>query len=146
LEESLLDFPGALVLVTHDRFLLDRVATVLLALDGTGRGVFFADYAQWEAAQKVVAPESRITSPKPSHRESGQALRLSSREKREWGQMEKRILEAEEVLAACQRAIDDPAVASDPVALQERYSTLEAARVAVDTLYARWAELEEKQK
>lgn len=146
LEESLLDFPGALVLVTHDRFLLDRVSTILLALDGTGRGVFFADYAQWEAVQKMVAPEPRLVSPKPSRRESNQAPRLSSREKREWEQMEERILEAEEILAACQRAVDDPAVASDPVALQERYATLEAARVSVDTLYTRWAELEEKQK
>lgn len=38
LEESLLEFPGAMVLVTHDRFLLDRVATVVLGLDGRGRG------------------------------------------------------------------------------------------------------------
>ena len=37
LEESLLDFPGALVLVSHDRYLLDRVSTVLLGLDGEGR-------------------------------------------------------------------------------------------------------------
>jgi ATP-binding cassette subfamily F protein uup len=146
LEESLLDFPGALVLVTHDRFLLDRVSTVLLALDGTGLGVFFADYAQWEAAQKVITPEPRIEAPKPSRREANRAPRLTSREKREWEQMEERILEAEEILATCQRAIDDPSVASDPFALQERYAALEAARVAVDTLYARWAELEEKQK
>jgi ATP-binding cassette subfamily F protein uup len=60
--------------------------------------------------------------------------------------MEGRILETEERLAACQRAVDDPAVASDSAALQERYAALEAARSAVDTLYARWAELEEKQK
>ena len=146
LEESLLDFPGALVLVTHDRFLLDRVSTVLLALDGTGQGIFFADYAQWEAAQKVVASEPRFASPKPSRREADRTPRLTSREKREWEQMEERILEAEEILAACQRAVDDPAVASDPVALQERYTALEAARASVDTLYARWAELEEKQK
>jgi ABC transport system ATP-binding/permease protein len=145
LEEGLLDFPGALVLVTHDRFLLDRVSTVLLGLDGTGRGTFFADYAQWEAAQKMAVPEPRIVFPKP-RREVNRAPRLTSREKREWEEMEGRILEAEESLAACQRAVDDPAVASDPVALQERYTALEAVRGAVDTLYARWAELEEKQK
>jgi ATP-binding cassette subfamily F protein uup len=146
LEESLMDFPGALVLVTHDRFLLDRVSTVLLALDGTGKSVFFADYAQWEAAQKMAAPEPRLASPKPPRREVNQVPRLSSRERREWDEMEERILAAEEVLATCRRAVDDPAVASDPVALQERYAALEAARVSVDTLYARWAELEEKKK
>ena len=86
-------------------------------------------------------------SPKPPRREVNRAPRLTSREKREWEEMEERILEAEEVFAWLrQRAVDDPAVASDPVALQERYAALEAARSAVDTLYARWAELEEKQK
>lgn len=51
LEDSLLEFTGALVLVTHDRWLLDRISTRLLALDGMGRAEWFADYAQWEAAQ-----------------------------------------------------------------------------------------------
>ncbi len=59
LEDSLLEFTGALVLVTHDRWLLDRVSTRLLALDGTGRADWFADYAQWEAAQERKATEDR---------------------------------------------------------------------------------------
>lgn len=146
LEESLVDFPGGLVLVTHDRFLLERVSTLILALDETGRGVFFADYAQWEAARKIVSPRSRTNSPKPSLRDPHSETRLSSLEKREWEQMEQKILAAEEVLATCQRAIDDPAVATDPVALQERYEALKAARVSVDNLYARWGELEDKRK
>lgn len=146
LEESLLDFPGALVLVTHDRFLLDRVSTTLLGLDEAGRGTFFADFAQWQAAQKRAMPAPRVVPPKAPRREMKRGPSLTSREKREWEEMEGRILEAEEQLAACQRAVDDPAVASDPVALQERYAALEAARGAVDTLYARWAELEEKRK
>jgi ATP-binding cassette subfamily F protein uup len=58
--------------------------------------------------------------------------------------MEQRILEAEGVLVSCQQALDDPTVAADPVAVQERYAALEAARAAVDKLYARWAELEDK--
>ena len=52
LEENLLEFPGALILVTHDRWLLDRVSTMMLALDGTGNAEWFADFAQWEAAQE----------------------------------------------------------------------------------------------
>ena len=51
LEESLSDFPGALVLVTHDRHLLDRVSTVILALDGSGNTGFYADVAQWQQLQ-----------------------------------------------------------------------------------------------
>ena len=48
LEESLLEFSGALVLVTHDRFLLDRVSNIVFGLDGFGGAERFADYFQWE--------------------------------------------------------------------------------------------------
>ncbi len=57
LEESLLDFPGALVLVSHDRYLLDRVSTVVVGLDPEGEAGIFADYSQWEAARSEPAPE-----------------------------------------------------------------------------------------
>jgi len=146
LEESLVDFPGTLVLVTHDRLLLERVSTLILALDGTGPGVFFADYGQWEAARKRETPESRSSTPKPPRRDTQRGTRRSSLEQREWEQMEQKILAAEEVLAASQRALDNPAAASDPVAVQDCYAAWEAARMAVETLYARWAELEEKQR
>ena len=61
LEESLLEFTGALVLVTHDRYMLDRVSTVVLGLDGRGGAETFADYSQWElwkgvAVEEAVAP------------------------------------------------------------------------------------------
>src|SRR5439155_21558967 len=45
LEESLLDFPGALIIVSHDRYLLDRVSTVVIGLDGQGNAGLFADYS-----------------------------------------------------------------------------------------------------
>src|SRR5206468_11738646 len=51
LEESLLEYTGALVLVTHDRYMLDRVSTMVLGLDGRGGAEAFADYLQWEEWQ-----------------------------------------------------------------------------------------------
>ena len=71
--------------------------------------------------------------------------RLGYREQREWDGMEAAILEAERIVELAQQAAEDPAIASDPVALQERYAALEAARVHVERLYTRWAELEAKQ-
>src|ERR1700683_516909 len=53
LEQSLLEFRGSLVLVTHDRYMLDRVSTVVLGLDGLGEAERFADYSQWEAWQRT---------------------------------------------------------------------------------------------
>jgi ATP-binding cassette subfamily F protein uup len=148
LEESLLDFPGAIVLVTHDRFLLDRVSTSLLALDGKGNAVPYADYAQWEVAQKAASVDTRQNPnpPKAAPREVRPAPKLTSREKKEWEQIEQNILLTEEEVVACQQALEDPAVASNPTALQERHAALVVAQAKVDQLYARWAELEEKQK
>ena len=146
LEDSLLEFAGALVLVTHDRWLLDRVSTRLLALDGTGRAEWFADYAQWEAMQARKPGEGKrapvadgSTATVPSKRKG-----LSYRERQEWETIEQKILKAEEVVAACQAAAHDPAIASSAEALQERYAALHAAQAEVERLYSRWTELEDK--
>jgi ATP-binding cassette subfamily F protein uup len=146
LEESLAEFDGALVLVTHDRFMLERVSTLILALDGEGGTATFADYSQWETARAAAEPVAR-KAPTERAPESlrPRPKRLGYREQREWDGMEPAILDAERAVEACQRAVDDPTIASDPTALQQRYAALEAARGDVDRLYARWAELEAKQ-
>jgi len=153
LEDSLLEFPGALVLVTHDRWLLERVCTMILALDGSGRAEWFADYAQWEAAQErasagldSAAPKAEPVSRADKSTVSSGAKRkgLSYREQLEWGEMEQKILQAEETLAMCRIAAADPAVVSDAGALQVRHAALDAARAEVERLYGRWAELEDK--
>jgi ATP-binding cassette subfamily F protein uup len=135
------------VLVTHDRFLLDRVATAILALDGAGGAGWFADCVQWEAARREAPRPARGTSPSRAAgpRESQGLKRLTYLERREWGEMETRVLEAEAALAGAERALEDPAVAADPSALAARYAAAEAARKEVERLYARWAELEAKQ-
>ncbi len=145
LEDSLAEFDGGLILVTHDRFMLERVSTVILALDGRGGTSTFADYAQWEAARDAATPAARKPPERAPERERPRSRRLGYHEQREWDGMEQAILDAEGALAEAQRAADDPAIASDPVALQERYAALDAARAEVDRLYARWAELEAKQ-
>jgi ATP-binding cassette subfamily F protein uup len=148
LEESLLDFPGSLVLVTHDRFMLDRVSTTVLGLDGEGGWGLFADYSQWEqarsdrtksAAAKLATTEQKPVAPVPPSRK-----KLSYMEAREYDTIEDKIHEAESVLATRQRALHDPDVTRDPQRLQEAYSAMEAAQAEVDRLYARWAELEAK--
>jgi ATP-binding cassette subfamily F protein uup len=149
LEESLLEFPGALVLVTHDRYLLDRVSTQLLALDGRGGIVPYADYSQWELAQQaasapasararatVAAPVATVPQPK----------KLSFKEQKEYDAMEKQILEAEKALERADAAAADPAVSADAKELQKRITALGEAHRAVEALYARWAELEAKVK
>jgi ATP-binding cassette subfamily F protein uup len=149
LEESLLEFSGALVLVTHDRYLLDRVSTQLLALDGMGGAVAYADYAQWEAAGRVGREKTAPARPKtlraPAGRED-KPKRLGYRERREWEGMEERILEAERHLEACREAAAHASVATDHVALAQRVAAVTVAQAEVERLYTRWAELEGKVK
>lgn len=147
LEDSLLEFDGALVLVTHDRWLLDRVSTRLLALDGTGRAEWFADYAQWEAAQErktAVERRSQISKESSAPAQPSKRKGLSYKEQKEWDLIETKILEAEETVATCQSAANDPSIASSAVDLQARYAALHAAQADVERLYARWAELDGK--
>jgi ATP-binding cassette subfamily F protein uup len=150
LEESLLEFRGCLVLVTHDRYLLDRVSTVVLGLDGRGAGESFADYSQWEVWQKESKQaeqrsnrDGMSTSPPPKQAASGKK-KLSYMEGREYETMEQRVTEAEELLQARREKLEDPAIASDGPSLMRAQTELEEAQHAVDTLYARWAELEKK--
>jgi ATP-binding cassette subfamily F protein uup len=148
LEESLLDFPGAIVLVTHDRFLFDRVSTVVLALDGSGGAQVFADYQQWEEAQRAPAPAAEkvaAAAGAPAKPAPSGVKRLTYTEQREWAQMEVTISAAEQALEACRTAAHDPSIAANAAVVQQRYTELRAAQEHVDRLYARWAELEEKQ-
>jgi ABC transport system ATP-binding/permease protein len=148
LEESLLEFPGALVLVTHDRYLLDRVSTRILALDGRGGVVPYADYTQWEIAQEQVsAPAARPRPSAPAATGPRTASRkLSYREQQEWDGMETAIETAEHAVVSADAAAADPSIAADHVALSARLLALTDAQAEVERLYARWAELEAKLK
>jgi ATP-binding cassette subfamily F protein uup len=153
LEESLLEYSGALVLVTHDRFMLDRVSNVVLGLDGLGRVARFADYPQWEAWQRAQLSGRTLKSEDDGRRprsESGESpaaaarKKLSYQETRELAAMERKIGEAEQELHAKRAALEDPAVTGDRIRLEEACTELDAAQKAVDHLYARWGELEKK--
>jgi ATP-binding cassette subfamily F protein uup len=147
LEESLLEFPGALVLVTHDRHLIDRVSTAILALDGRGGHERFADYGQWEADEgKPAAPTKEIMRAGSRKAPLTKAKRLSYIEQREWDGMEESVLAAEAGLEEARSRAEDPAIASDAAALQLRLEELDFAQHEADRLYARWAELEAKKR
>ncbi len=151
LEDGLQDFPGALVLVTHDRHLLDRVSSVILALDGEGNSGFYADHAQWLAARdarrEADAAERKAAAAAPqAARPAAPAakVRLSWKEQKELETMEANILAAEEELSACRATTEDPALFADHVKMRAAFDRLAAAQERVKTLYARWEELEAK--
>ena len=151
LEESLLEFRGSLVLVTHDRYMLDRVSTLVLGLDGEGNAGLFADYSQWESwleerkqtTRNDVRSAGRSAGPAESARQSGKK-KLSYLEAREYDAIENLVAEAEHILQAKRVQLEDPEIVSDGPRLVRAHAEMEQAQERVDTLYARWAELEKK--
>jgi ATP-binding cassette subfamily F protein uup len=156
LEDNLLEFPGALVLVTHDRYLLNRVSSTVLGLDGRGHIGRFADYAQWEdwlVEQDELAQsktERRADGSSSAQRTgtraqgAGAKKKLSYLEAREFAAIEKKVEVSDARLAAAHERVEHPEIATNAAALQEALKELDAAQHENDALYARWAELTEK--
>ena len=148
LEEALLEYPGALMLVTHDRYMLDRVSNVVLGLDGRGGAGSFADYGQWEDWQRETraAKEPTKAANANTNGASSKKKKLSYLEQREWETIELRIEQAEALVAEKQSHLHDPSVATDAARLQQAMTEADLAQEEVDRLYERWGELGLKQQ
>jgi ABC transport system ATP-binding/permease protein len=150
LEESLLEFRGSLVLVTHDRYMLDRVSNIVLGLDGRGSAESFADYAQWESWQAERKPgmKAQVGSTAPVLASSDSSVpakkKLSYLEAREYAGIEQRIADAERLLQSKRAELENPAIASDGPKLVTVHAEMEGAQKDLDALYTLWAELDEK--
>ncbi len=150
LEESIEQFAGAVVLVTHDRYLLDRICNQILALNADGTFDLCADWQQYLSQRRrrtdtARAVERRAARPAdatlPSAGGRPEPRRLTYLEKRELEGIEARIDAAESALSAARASAQEPAVASDFVELQRRYALLQQAEALVAELYARWEAL-----
>jgi ATP-binding cassette subfamily F protein uup len=147
LEESLLEYTGALVLVTHDRYMLDRVSTVVLGLNGKGGSERFGDYSQWEQWQGKGGEEQfeeKASASGPDVKGASPKKKLSYLEAREYAGIEALVDAAEERLNAARDLLDEPSVATNADALTAALHEMEKAQEVADGLYARWAELTEK--
>jgi ATP-binding cassette subfamily F protein uup len=150
LEESLLEFTGALALVTHDRYMLDRVSNIVLGLDGHGHARTFADYSQWEDWKGTETGYAQIqqaaanSSQKTAVSISTGKKKLSYIEQREYNGIEALVDKADVRMAAAHDRLEDPAVTSNATALTEALAEMEAAQHEHDAVYERWAELTEK--
>jgi ATP-binding cassette subfamily F protein uup len=151
LEESLAEFPGALVLVTHDRFLLDRVCNQVLGFDGRGKTEYFADYEQWlDMLLELERKENAAAKPAPAAQEKSagksKSGKLSYMDQREYDQMEEKILELEGRLEELHQLMADPEVMADPVRLQQSWQEQQQLQNETDRLYDRWNELEQRKQ
>ncbi len=148
LEESLCEFPGALVLVTHDRFLLDRVCNLVLGFDGEGGAEYFADYDQWLA---MLLDRERKEEPKASVEAKEKPLKakpgkLSYMDQREYDRMEETILAAELRLGEVEALMASPEIMTNPSQLQRYWQEQQELQANTEKLYARWDELERRRQ
>ncbi|MEZ6190700.1 MAG: ATP-binding cassette domain-containing protein [Phycisphaerales bacterium] len=152
LEQALTEFPGAIVLVTHDRFMLDRLSTELIALDGSGTAKRYMSYIQWQddQARQQAKPEPRQADAENKTEKStarasnntGESKKLTYKLQRELDQMEEAILMAEAEHEALHAQAADPAVIADRAKHEAVCHQLGEAQARVEQLYARWQELE----
>ncbi len=146
LEQSLEEFPGALILVTHDRYLLDRVSRQILALDGKGNADFFADLSQWEdfrANERDKNKGKKSPTQKPAVPIKPKKT-LSGNELKELEAMDTALHVAEAKLKATKAQLNDPKIGSDVSKLLECQKLVDAEQAKVEVLLKRWEELESK--
>ncbi len=154
LAASLEEFAGALVLISHDRYLIDQVCNTIVAIKPQGNLGYYADLEQWEtdlqkntknAAKnpEVPAAGDRATPPGSGKKTKAQG-KLSYLEQREFDGMERALEEAEKELAVCQRELEDPKIAGSAGRLIAASKAFELAQAKVQKLYERWQELEAK--
>jgi ATP-binding cassette subfamily F protein uup len=156
LEESLNEFPGALLLVTHDRFMLDRVSTEILGLDGLGGHGIFADYDQYEnwveekaririAEERAATVQRKSGGSEPAKPQpKSPAKKLSFKEQKELDTIEETIQAAEREVQKWHAAMENPATMKDTAKFMQACENMATAQQSVSALYARWEELEAK--
>ncbi|MFM1848512.1 MAG: hypothetical protein RL417_1986 [Pseudomonadota bacterium] len=151
LEEALDEFTGAVVLVTHDRYLLDRVASTVVGLTEIPgkRSLLYADYHQWievvESADDTVVEKRGAESTEESPVRA-QPKKLSYMEHRELKSIEGKIEAAEKKVTELQASLALPEVAADSTKLQKQCQLLAEAQNEIETLFSRWAELDARTK
>jgi ATP-binding cassette subfamily F protein uup len=150
LERQLVQFRGAVLLVTHDRYFLDKVATSVLAVEGDGKVTRYE--GNWSMYQRLRPPRVVASEPKPAPIQKPVAApeaaapkkagRLSYKDQRELDGMEAAIEQAENTKSALEAKLADPAVFTKAGEVASLSAELEVATKEVDRLYARWQELQ----
>jgi len=147
LEDGLVNFPGCALIVSHDRWFLDRVATAILAFEGDGAVTlyegsysFYAERRPRPAKASAAAASAARPEPRPK---PAAPRKLTFKEARELEGIEDAITAAEARVRALEAELSDPAVFKDRGAeIHGIIAALDAARADVERLFARWQELD----
>lgn len=139
LEESLLDFPGALVLITHDRFMMERICNSVFSLGSSEKVEVFAGYSQWKASLQTAIQPDQKKSPVPSAKSKS-----SYQEKKELEAIERKITKTEKEIQELKGLLEEKTIAEDPKRLEEICTAIGLAETQIEQLFFRWEELDKK--
>ena len=149
LENSLQEFPGAIVLISHDRYMLDQISNVILGLGTESDTELFADYKQWEHYQILQSEKKREESKSKNEKKESlirtsseeRSRKISYSEKRELDQIEGKISVLEKEINALDKQLQDSEMVSQPETLQALCHDLSVKQQALEALFHRWQEL-----
>jgi ATP-binding cassette subfamily F protein uup len=150
LEDSLEEFPGAVILVSHDRYMIDSLSTTILALNGDGKASFFADLEQWEEEKtQLENPRQKNATASQTNLKALPELSptekpLSNNEKKELGLIPDKIALAEADVHKIKEEMAKPEISCNHIKLQEMVEKMHKAQEEVDALYQRWETLENR--
>jgi len=143
LEDSIRQFPGAVVIVSHDRFLMDNVCHRILYLDPDSDAKFFKDFNQILNHRLTLLEKPRKIK-KASRKKANPPLSFSYKDQYELDHIEEKILDAETEVQSLSDKIQSPEIISIPEKMNQYCSLLKQAQEKAQLLYERWEYLDEK--
>ncbi|MEI6242096.1 MAG: ABC-F family ATP-binding cassette domain-containing protein [Chlamydiota bacterium] len=146
LEESLLDFPGAVVLITHDRCMLHRICNLFLPLGNLEDTQLYPDYSQWESSMITKDAKPKVKEKKDTDISTLPATKLSYKEKKEYEQVEEKIAKLEAEVKALNHLLENDEITKDSKKLQEICSAVGIFETQIEQLYIRYEMLDQKKK
>lgn len=144
LEESLDDFPGSVVLISHDRALVDRVSDQLVFLEKGGGYSTFNDTSTWLKYRKQQARDQSQKSTPVEKKIAPKKKGLSYKEKQELLNMDKTISKLGKEVEALSKILEDPKMQDNAETLQKTCKELAQKEKEIEKAYERWQELEDQ--
>lgn len=149
LERALEEYEGTMLIVTHDRYLVERLADRVLCMGANGIDCYIGGYEDYLAAKQERDAKAAAQAPAPrsaageNYRAKRERQSAINRAAGELKRAEERVNSAEEEITALEQKLASPAIASDYVKAAELSGIIEQKKQQLDSLYTKWEQAQE---